>query len=219
MMMISKILITAAISMTMLACSNPENNAAKTDMEQVPNQPQQPGSPEPPLQPEAPLPPPVKEFKSKTGKVFLFEESHPRGMSLSDISVRFADDKNSEFTASDIDPVSKVLLADLDNNGFDELYIFTTAAGSGSYGKVHGYASLKDKSLGMVNMPEPSEKDMVKGGNFEGYEGHDEFDILNNELTRFFPVKSDKGTKRTITYKMVPGEAMYQLVIKSSKLN
>jgi hypothetical protein len=210
------ILIAAAISISMVACNDQGSQEEKPDVAQTPPEPAQPESPAPP---EAPLPPPVKEFKSKTGKVFLFEESHPRGMSLSDISVRFADDKNSEFTASDIDPVSKVLLADLDNNGFDELYIFTTAAGSGSYGKVHGYASLKDKSLGMVNMPEPSEKDMVKGGNFEGYEGHDEFDILNNELTRFFPVKSDKGTKRTITYKMVPGEAMYQLVIKSSKLN
>jgi hypothetical protein len=210
------ILIAAAISISMVACNDQGSQEEKPDVAQTPPEPAQPESPAPP---EAPLPPPVKEFKSKTGKVFLFEESHPRGMSLSDISVRFADDKNSEFTASDIDPVSKVLLADLDNNGFDELYIFTTAAGSGSYGKVHGYASLKDKSLGMVKMPEPSEKDMVKGGNFEGYEGHDEFDILNNELTRFFPVKSDKGTKRTITYKMVPGEAMYQLVIKSSKLN
>ncbi len=214
-----KILIPAAISMIMLACSNPENKAEKPDMEQVPNEPAQPGSPEPPAAPEAPLPPPVKEFKSKTGKVFLFEESHPQGMSLSDISLRFADDKNYEFKASDIDPVRKVLLADLDNNGFEEIYIFTTAAGSGSYGKVYGYASLKDNSLGMVNFPDVSEKDMAKGGNFEGYEGHDEFDIINNELTRTFPVKSDKGTKKTITYKMVPGEAMYQLVIKSSKLN
>ena len=210
------ILIAAAISISMVACNNQGSQEEKPDVAQAPPEPAQPASPAPP---EAPLPPPVKELKSKTGKVFLFAESHPRGMSLSDISVRFADDKNSEFTASDLDPVSKVLLADLDNNGFDEIYIFTTAAGSGSYGKVHGYASLKDKSLGMVNMPEPSEKDMAKGGNFEGYEGHDEFDIINNELIRVFPVKSDKGTKRTITYKMVPGEAMYQLVIKSSKLN
>jgi hypothetical protein len=210
------ILIAAAISISTIACNNQGSQEEKPDAAQIPPAPAQPESPAPP---EAPLPPPVKEFKSKTGKVFLFAESHPRGMSLSDISVRFADDKNSEFTASDLDPVSKVLLADLDNNGFDELYIFTTAAGSGSYGKVHGYASLKDRSLGMVNMPEPSEKDMAKGGNFEGYEGHDEFDIINNELIRVFPVKSDKGTKRTITYKMVPGEAMYQLVIKSSTLN
>jgi hypothetical protein len=210
------ILIAAAISISIVACNNQGSQEEKPDAVQTPPAPAQPESPAPP---EAPLPPPVKEFKSKTGKVFLFEESHPRGMSLSDISVRFADDKNAEFTASDIDPVSKVLLADLDNNGFDEIYIFTTAAGSGSYGKVHGYASLKDRSLGMVNMPEPSEKDMAKGGNFEGYEGHDEFDIINNELIRVFPVKSDKGTKRTITYKMVPGEAMYQLVIKSSTLN
>ncbi len=210
------ILITAVMSLGILACNNQDSQKEKTATAQAPPEPAQPESPAPP---EPPLPPPVKEFKSKTGKVFLFEESHPRGMSLSDIMVRFADDQKSEFTASDIDPVSKVMLADLDNNGFDELYIFTTAAGSGSYGNLRAYASLKDKSLGMVNLPEVSEKDMAKGGNFEGYEGHDEFDIVNNELIRAFPVKSDKGTKRTIVYKMVPGEAMYQLVVKSSRLN
>lgn len=214
-----KIFMAAVISICYLSCSNPENKTAKQDIEQTPDKPAQAESPEPPAPPEAPLPPPVKEFKSKTGKVFLFEESHPRGMSISDISVRFADDQKSGFTESDVDPVTKVMMADLDNNGFDELYIFTTAAGSGSYGKVHGYASLKDKSLGMVNMPELTEKDMARGGNFEGYEGHDEFDIINNELIRTFPLKSDKGKKITITYKMVPGEAMYQLVVKSSRLN
>ncbi|HLO81937.1 MAG TPA: hypothetical protein VK166_13310, partial [Chitinophagaceae bacterium] len=92
-MMKYKILIAAVISISMLACSSSESKSDKQGMEQTSNESAQPESPTPPSPPEAPLPPPVKEFKSKTGKVFLFEESHPRGMSISDISVRFADDK------------------------------------------------------------------------------------------------------------------------------
>ena len=73
----------------------------------------------------------------------------------------------------DKDPVSNVLLADLDDNGFDEIYIITTSAGSGSCGNVLGFASNKDKSLSMIHFPEIQESDP----NFKGYMGHDAFTI------------------------------------------
>jgi hypothetical protein len=213
--MMFKLLLVAAISIT-VACTNPNNvdTAGATT-----NDTTAPAPPQAPAPPEAPVPPPVQEYKTKTGKLFLLEESHPKGMSLSDIKVMFADDKTSELRFSDLDPLSKVLVGDLDKNGFDELYVITTAAGSGSYGNLRGFASLRDKSIGLVNLPELAESDMAKGGMFEGYEGHDEFNIVNNELVRTFPIKSDKGTKRTVVYKMVPGEAAYQLVVKSSTVD
>jgi hypothetical protein len=212
-----KFLIAVVIMSTVIACGNRNNGEAAPPP--TPGEAAVPSTPEAPTPPEAPPPPPVKEFKTKTGKIFLLEESHPKGMSLSDIKIMFADDKSSELSFPDLDPVNKVLLGDLDKNGYDELYVITTAAGSGSYGNLRGFASLRDKSIGMVNLPELSESDMAKGAKFEGYEGHDEFNIVNNELVRTFPVKSDKGTKRTVVYKMVPGEAAYQLVVKSSTVN
>ena len=36
-------------------------------------------------------------------------------------------------------PISDVFVADLDGNGFDEIYIIITSAGSGSYGTVMGF--------------------------------------------------------------------------------
>jgi hypothetical protein len=69
----------------------------------------------------------------------------------------------------DRDPISDVFTADLDGNGFDEIYIVTTAAGSGSYGTILGFASNKDKSLSMIHFPEVREGDET----FEGYMGHD----------------------------------------------
>jgi hypothetical protein len=209
-------LLAVVLSLAVLSCGDQKNEKETSSVSADTPAPAPPVAPAPP---EAPVPPPVQEYKTKTGKVFLLEESHPKGMSLSDIKISFADDKNSEFSFSDLDPLSKVLIGDLDKNGFDELYVITTAAGSGSYGNVRGFASLRDKSIGMVNLPELAESDMAKGGKFEGYEGHDEFNIVNNELVRTFPVKSDKGTKRTVVYKMVQGEAAYQLVVKSSTVN
>lgn len=160
--------------------------------------------------------PVVKEITTASGKKIMIEETHPKGASLSNIKVWFADNSASEMIFNDVDPVNKVLTGDLDANKFDEIFIWTVSAGSGSYGKLIGLSSLGDKSFALVNMPEISEKDLAPGGNFEGYEGHDEFEIVENSLSRRFPVKSDKGTIRGVNYKMKKGEASFQLWVKTS---
>ena len=121
----------------------------------------------------------------------------------------------------DKDPVSDVFLADLDDNGFDEIYIITTAAGSGSYGGVLGFASNKDKSLSMINFPEMREGDP----DFEGYMGHDSFKIEDQKLVRIFPTykpgdthSNPTGGRRKLVYGLVPGEAMWQLRVEQSEM-
>jgi hypothetical protein len=170
-------------------------------------------------EPAAYLPPAAvtTEYKTKTGKIFVVTESHPTGMSLSNISVGFkGGDSLSQMPYIDVDPISKVLVGDLDANGFDEIYIITTAAGSGSYGKVYGVSSNSDKSVSMISIPEVTEEDMKKGGKFEGYEGHDEFEIVENSLARRFPIKGDGVKMRAINYKLKAGENSYVLYIKNS---
>ena len=157
-----------------------------------------------------------KEYKTRTGKIITVSESHPQGQSLSNISVAFAGDAASEMKFTDMDPINKVLVGDLDANGYDELYIITTSAGSGSYGNVIGIASISDKSLSQITVPAVEEKDMKKGGKFEGYEGHDEFEIIENSLARRFPIKAPNATKRAINYKLKLGEASFILYIKNS---
>ncbi len=158
--------------------------------------------------------PAPKEFKTKKGKIITVEEAHPNSQSLSDIKVAFAGNPASAVPFIDVDPINTVLLADLDGNGYDEIYIITLNAGSGSYGNVIGVASNKDKSLSMITFPEVTESDMKKGGKFQDYVGHDVYEIKKNTLVRTFPLKTKDSKKtRSITYKLKAGEAAFQLVI------
>ena len=165
-----------------------------------------------------------KEYKTKTGKTIIISETHPLGQSLSTIAISTKDfEHNYAEVFEDRDPISAVFVDDLDGNGFDEIYIITTSAGSGSYGTVLGFASNKDKSLSMINFPEIREGDK----NFEGYMGHDTFKIEVQKLVRVFPIynpgdtnKNPTGGKRKLVYGLYPGEAMWQLKVeKSENLN
>jgi hypothetical protein len=165
-----------------------------------------------------------KTYRTKTGKTIIVSEMHPAGRSLSAIEVRTRGfEHDCQEVYPDRDPISDVFVADLDGNGFDEIYIITTSAGSGSYGNVLGFASNKDKSLSMIHFPE-----MRKGDeHFEGYMGHDTFKIEVQRLVRIFPIynkgdtnKNPTGGRRRLVYGLYPGEAMWQLRMEQSeKLN
>lgn len=163
----------------------------------------------------------AKEYTTTTGKTIVVSQTHPAGRSLATIEVRtegFAHNFREVF--EDRDPVSDVFVADLDGNGFDEIYIASRAAGSGSYGSVLGFASNKDKSLSMIHFPEIREGD----AHFEGYMGHDSFAIEGSKLVRMFPVynkgntnENPTGGKRKLVYGLVPGEAGWQLRVEQAK--
>jgi hypothetical protein len=165
-----------------------------------------------------------REFQTKTGKTIIVSETHPVGRSLSTIAINT---KNFEHDFKEVyedqDPISDIFLADLDANGFDELYIITTSTGSGSYGKIIGFASNKDKSLSMIHFPAIENGDK----NFKGYMGHDMFKLEDQKLVRLFPVYNDgdanlnpTGGTWKLTYDLLPGEAMWQLKVrKSVRLN
>ncbi len=163
-----------------------------------------------------------KEYRTDTGKTFHVTEKHPNGQSLSTIEIvssGFAYNLNE--TVEDSDPIKEMIIADLDNNGFDELYIITVSSGSGSYGGILAFASNSDVSLSMINSPE-IEKDDI---HFHGYMGHDSFRVIDQQLIRTFPIylPADKqnnstGGIRTLTYGLYPGEAMWQLkIVKTEK--
>jgi hypothetical protein len=163
-----------------------------------------------------------KAYRTRTGKTIVVLESHPAGRSLATIEVRTEGlEHNFREVFEDRDPISNVFVADLDGNGFDEIYIVTTAAGSGSYGSVLGFASNKDKSLSMIYFPE------VRDGeaHFEGYMGHDTFTTEGCRLVRMFPVynqgdtnEKPTGGKRKLVYGLVPGEAGWLLRIEKSEM-
>ena len=110
-------------------------------------------------------------------------------------------------------------VADLNNDGFPEVYVYVNSAGSGSYGSLVAYASNRNKSMTPVFMPDITEDKKLS----EGYMGHDEFTIIESSLGRRFPVykKEDanccpKGGTRQIEYKLVAGEAGWVLKVKNS---
>lgn len=165
-----------------------------------------------------------KTYKTKTGKTIIISETHPAGQSLSTIEISTRNfEHNYPATYQDRDPIAEVFVADLDGNGFDEIYIITISSGSGSYGTVLGFASNKDKSLSMINFPEILERDE----NFKGYMGHDTFKMEDQKLLRTFPIYNEgdsnqnpTGGTRKLVYGLYPGEAMWQLKVeKSATLN
>lgn len=156
-------------------------------------------------------------YKTRSGKTISITETHPVGLSLSNIRIS-SEGFEHEFdeTFKDADPIKDVFVADLDDDGFDEIYIITVSAGSGSYGNVVGIASNRDKSMSMVNFPGIEPGSPV----FDGYLGHDVFTIEDQRLVRSFSVYHAKdanadptGGVRRVFYGLKPGEAMRQLKI------
>lgn len=150
--------------------------------------------------------PRVWELKTSTGKVLVAIETHPKGASLSDLKIQFQGDSTGALTFTDVDPISNALIADLDKNGFDELYLVSTSVGSGSYGNLLGVSSNRDKSISYVFVPEMDPNDLKPNNLFDGYEGHDEYAIEKGQLIRRFPIKGDKSNLKSIPYQVVPGE-------------
>lgn len=156
---------------------------------------------------------------TSTGKTIeVIEESNQQSeTNLTMIPVGFPNSKDS-ISLKNIDPVKEILVEDLDANGFDEIYVITQNAGSGSYGNVYAYASNNDLSMTTIYFPDITEQDLEKDGAFQGYMGHDSIYISNKMLYRKFPVyKPDDpnccptGGSNTIGYKLKAGEASWLL--------
>lgn len=164
------------------------------------------------------------EFTTSTGKIITVNETHSDNSSLTSIKIQTNGFENDDtILLNDIDPISFMQLADLDQNGFNELYIITQASGSGSYLNVIGYASNNDKSFTPIYFPELNNADFENGGLFEGYMGHDTFFFQEDKLIRKFPVyleddtnSNPTGGKKEIAYLLMQGEASWQLKVQNS---
>jgi uncharacterized protein len=105
-------------------------------------------------------------------------------------------------------------IADINADGSPEIYVYIHTAGSGAYGSLVAYSANNKKSLSQVYLP-PLEYDKKNG---VGYMGHDEFIITEDSLVRRFPVYNEddpnccpKGGIRQLHYKLIKGEASWQL--------
>ena len=105
-------------------------------------------------------------------------------------------------------------LADLDADGWPEIYIYVSSAGSGSYGSLAAYAVNNGKSMSPIFLP-PLEQTPEA---LPGYMGHDEFAVVENRLVRRFPIYAEGDTNaaptggmRQVQYRLEKGEAGWVL--------
>jgi hypothetical protein len=162
---------------------------------------------------------PSKPF-SKTlelqGITFVVECDNSSSTNKLTITPKGLEGKNEVIEAEADGGVTGAEVADLDANGSPEVYVYVSSAGSGSYGRVIGYAANNKKSLSMINFPEmdPNSKEA------KGYMGHDEFAVVENVLVRRFPIYKEgdsnakpTGGTRQVQYKLKQGEAAWQMAV------
>ena len=114
-----------------------------------------------------------------------------------------------------------VEIADLNNDNKPELLVYRISDGSGSYGDVICYSvNNNGKSASQVYFLPTSQSAKIKNG----YMGHDNFKIVDNNLVQTFPIYKDgdsnaqpTGGKREVTYKLIDGYNSRKFEIKSIK--
>lgn len=165
------------------------------------------------------------ENKTQSGKVFIVHIDHSMGASICGVKIETKgfSASNETYSLGTIDKVEEVKLADLDNNGFEEIYILTRSAGSGSYSGIYGLASNKDKSATPIYVNPISKKQKKKGGLFEGFMGHNQFVFDADNLLNVFPVYLERDTnsqatggERKIQYQLIAGEAGW--ILKADRI-
>ncbi|MCB1846459.1 MAG: hypothetical protein KDI04_03495 [Halieaceae bacterium] len=121
---------------------------------------------------------------------------------------------NSEISTELDGTAYRAEIADLDSNGWPEVYVFVSSAGSGSYGSLAAYAVNNGKSITPIYLPPPEQSPR----DFQGYMGHDRFAVEGDQLMRRFPVyrptdsnATPTGGSRELRYRLVPGEAGWVL--------
>lgn len=123
---------------------------------------------------------------------------------------------NHEITKEIDGNVTNAEIEDLNSDGFPELLIYTTSAGSGSYGNVIGYSVNAGKSISQIYFPPISDNPKAN----KGYMGHDEFAIVETTLVQRFKTYKEgdvnsnpTGNIRQIQYKLKDGEASRTFVV------
>lgn len=142
--------------------------------------------------------------------------------SLNDLEIIPLDFQHNKdtFKIKDADPLKNTWLLDLDQNGFEEIYLITSSVGSGGYETIYGYASNQDLSLTPIYVSPISEDDTMENGDFYGYMGHDSIYKSNNILYRKFPIYKEgdpnccpTGGAKVLRYQLRTGEASWILEV------
>ncbi len=156
------------------------------------------------------------ELRTQSGKIFIVRCDTSLGASLTRVTIetRAFEAVNDTYDLGDLDPVESIFLSDLDADGYEELYLTTRSAGSGSYSNIYGFASNRDKSVSQIYIPEPHELGAESASYFSGFMGHNSFKVVDGVLINEFPVYATTDTnaeptqnRRILYYSLEHGEA------------
>ncbi|VVN44601.1 hypothetical protein [Pseudomonas fluorescens] len=110
--------------------------------------------------------------------------------------------------------IVRAQIADLNRDGSPEIYVFVRSPGRGMAGELVAYSANRKKSLSEIYLPPVSDNPKIA----EGYQGEDEFALMENALVQRFPVYEDAdagaeqtGKMRQVQYRLIPGEAGWVL--------
>lgn len=161
----------------------------------------------------------TREFKTKSGMTWVVKLNQIEE-SLANVTIEsqgFREDNRTVYF-QEIDPVIQILQADLDKNGFEELYFITQSVGSGSYGTIYGLNSNNDKSVSEIYFEGATLYNTKVGDLYEGHMGHDDFSLVDGDLINTFPVYREgdsngnpTGGERKVFYELTQGEAVWHL--------
>jgi hypothetical protein len=146
-----------------------------------------------------------------------FQVESPNDSSINPVAVRAlaGEEPFAEEGAEADGAITGVEVEDLNADGYPEVYVYVTSAGSGSYGSLIAYASNRNRSISPIYLP-PLEDDPDAA---KGYMGHDRFVVGEGALVRNFPIYKEGDTNaaptggtRQIQYRLRAGEAGWKLV-------
>lgn len=129
---------------------------------------------------------------------------------------------NQTLCFDKVSPFESALVADIDNNGFEELYVITRSTGKKKQAGIYGIVSVGGVKYKPIYIPE---FDTSNGSSFsylDGYKGNDSIYIKDKTLKRIFPValfdslaNCERNGFREITYKLVEFENSFSLQVSN----
>ena len=119
---------------------------------------------------------------------------------------------NEPFVSEFKGEVTNAEIEDLNSDGCPEVLVYTM--NENNEGGVRGYSCNNGKSMSQIYFPDISDNPEL----IEGYDGFDEFTIVETSLARRFPVFNSgerTGKMRQVVYKLEDGENSRKFVVKT----
>jgi len=144
-----------------------------------------------------------------------FNVVSPNGTASNTVTVSTVglESDNSAWTQEVDGIVTGAEVADLNVDGSPEVYVYVKSTDAKAKGSVVAYVANNRKSLSMAAMAPLSDTP----GAADGYQGQDEFAVLEGVLGRRFPIHDKNGAltgkTRQMQYKLTAGEASWHLTL------